>query len=182
MRLIISVTDALSLAAMRGAQRGPPVMEPEQVLEAHLHRGGVHQQEFLMNFNYSSLRANEVNEQPECICRKAVDETSVVCQALVPTRWTMCYWAYATGSKHAVINGGSVVPGKKCEQNVEFWCDVMFYWQKCVCHLLKNVCEAHVHGNRRLSCICCHLLVVRWTAVTSTIFFFFRSFLCVISF
>lgn len=85
------MTDALSLAAMRGAQRGPPVMEPEQVLEAHLHQGGVHQQEFLMNFNYSSLRSNEVNEQPECICRIAVDETSVVCQALVPMRGTICY-------------------------------------------------------------------------------------------
>lgn len=76
------MTDALSLAGMRGAQRGPPVMEPEQVLEAHLHQGGVHRQEFLMNFNYSSIRANEVNEQPECICWIALDETSVVCRAL----------------------------------------------------------------------------------------------------
>lgn len=46
---------------------------------------------------------------------------------------------------------------------ISFLCDVMFYWKKCVCHLLKNVCEAHAH--RRLSRICCHLLVMGWIAV-----------------
>lgn len=76
LRLIISVTNALSLCAVRGAQRGPPVMEPEQVLRARWHQGGVHWQEFLMNFNYWSIKANELNEQPEYICETAWDKTS----------------------------------------------------------------------------------------------------------
>ena len=83
------------------ARRGPPVMEPEQVLKAHWHQGGVHWQEFLMNFNYWPIKANELNEQPEHICGTAGDESSAACRDFVVrlSPWSVtAEWEQEVGS------------------------------------------------------------------------------------